>query len=106
MWEYQLDEKAFEDAFTVTSRLGIISRSNERDRRPTIAELEKLLQFFSERNMRTPQSSPMDKIILFAIFSTRRQEEITVIRWDDYEPQQHETSRRKDRKRCVVHLAT
>jgi integrase len=27
----------------------------------------------------------MDKVILFAIFSTRRQEEITSIRWDDFE---------------------
>ncbi|MGO6707652.1 tyrosine-type recombinase/integrase [Rhizobium johnstonii] len=87
MWGYPLDKQAFEDAVTVTSRLGIVSRSNERDRRPTIAELERLLQFFSERNVRTPQSSPMAKMILFAIFSTRRQEEITVIRWDDYEPE-------------------
>ncbi|MGM5087585.1 site-specific integrase [Rhizobium leguminosarum bv. viciae] len=86
MWGYQLDQSAFEDAVTVTSRLGIISRSQERDRRPTIAELERLLAFFVERRKRTPQSSPMDKIILFAIFSTRRQEEITVIRWSDYEP--------------------
>ncbi|NEI60974.1 site-specific integrase [Rhizobium leguminosarum] len=87
MWGYPLDKSAFEDAVTVTSRLGIVSRSNERDRRPTIGELGRLLQFFSERNVRTPQSSPMEKIILFAIFSTRRQEEITVIRWDDYEPE-------------------
>lgn len=87
MWGYPLDQQAFEDAFAVTRRLGIISRSQERDRRPTLAELEKLLQFFSDRNIRTPQSSPMDKIMLFAIFSIRRQEEITTIRWDDYEPE-------------------
>jgi len=87
MWGYPLDKTAFEDAVTVTGRLGIISRSQERDRRPTTAELEKLLGFFVERNVRTPQSSPMDKMILFAIFSTRRQEEITVIRWNDYEPE-------------------
>ncbi|MGO8093166.1 site-specific integrase [Rhizobium leguminosarum] len=87
MWGYPLDKSAFDDAVTVTSRLGIVSRSQERDRRPTIAELDKLLGFFAERKLRTPQSSPMGKMILFAIFSARRQEEITVIRWDDYEPE-------------------
>lgn len=86
MWGYSLDKTAFEDAVAVTNRLGIISRSQERDRRPTIVELEKLLAFFADRSARTPQSSPMGKIILFAIFSPRRQEEITVIRWADYEP--------------------
>jgi integrase len=30
-----------------------------------------------------PSSIPMQRIIAFAIFSTRRQEEITLLRWDD-----------------------
>ena len=30
-----------------------------------------------------PSSLPMQKIIAFALFSTRRQEEITLLRWDD-----------------------
>ncbi|WP_222013890.1 hypothetical protein [Rhizobium laguerreae] len=68
MWGYGLNKTAFDEAVVVLSRLGIISRSRERDRRPTLAELEKLLQFFSDRNVRTPQSMPMDKAILFAIF--------------------------------------
>ena len=31
-----------------------------------------------------PGSAPMAKIIAFAIFSTRRQEEITRVTWADY----------------------
>jgi integrase len=30
-----------------------------------------------------PASIPMQKIVAFALFSTRRQEEITLLRWDD-----------------------
>ncbi|KQV27622.1 chorismate mutase [Rhizobium sp. Root1203] len=87
MWGYKLDKIAFDDAFTVTKRLGITSRSKERDRRPTLSELDRLLTYFAERNVRTPQSMPMGQAILFAIFSARRQEEITRLLWTDYEPE-------------------
>lgn len=60
-----------------------ISKSAERTRRPTLAELDALMQFFVDRQKRAPQSAPMHKLIAFAIFSTRRQEEITRIRWED-----------------------
>ena len=32
-----------------------------------------------------PRSVPMAKVLAFAIFSTRRQEEITRITWEDYD---------------------
>jgi integrase len=86
MWGYELDETAFRDAFKVTSRMGLISKSEARDRRPTLSELDRLLKHFSERRLAVPQAMPMEKVILFALFSTRRQEEITLIRWEDYEP--------------------
>lgn len=60
-----------------------IAKSAERTRRPTLAELDALMQFFVDRQKRAPQSAPMHKLIAFAIFSTRRQEEITRIRWED-----------------------
>jgi len=87
MWGYNLDQQAFRDAFTVNSRMGVISKSESRDRRPTLAELDKLMKHFTERNERMPNSMPMDKLILFALFSTRRQEEITILRWEDYQPE-------------------
>jgi integrase len=87
MWGYNLDYQAFKDAATVTGRMGLTSKSQSRDRRPTLAELDKLMEFFTERKTRAPLAMPMDKVILFALFSTRRQEEITLIRWEDYEAQ-------------------
>jgi len=86
MWDYQLDPDAMRDAAIVARRMGITSKSAQRDRRPTIGELEALLQHFVDRRKRAPQSMPMAKVILFALFSTRRQEEITRITWSDYEP--------------------
>ncbi|MBX5089400.1 site-specific integrase [Rhizobium lentis] len=86
MWGIPLSEQEFKDAVKVTKRLGIISKSDERSRRPTMDELDALLTHFSDRNISTPQAMPMDKVILFALFSTRRQEEITRIKWKLYEP--------------------
>lgn len=82
-WGYPLDKQAMDDARVVAQRMGIVSRSNKRDRRPTLEELEKLLEYFTAVRKKTPQSNPMAQIIMFAIFSTRRQEEITRIKWAD-----------------------
>jgi len=84
-WGYPLDEQAIKDAFKVTQRLGLTSRSRERNRRPTLDELDLILEHFGVIKQRRPRSVPMQKIIVFAIFSTRRQEEITRITWNDYE---------------------
>jgi len=82
-WGYQLDQNAMKDAFVVAKRLGITTRSRARDRRPTMDELDKLMTHFGERLKRRPSSVPMQKITAFAIFSTRRLEEITRIYWID-----------------------
>ena len=82
-WGYQLDPTAMKDAFVVTRRLGVSRKSLERDRRPTLKELDKLMAHFRERQSRHPKSAPMQKIVAFAIFSTRRLEEITRLRWKD-----------------------
>lgn len=80
-WGYPLDQQAMKDAFVVAKRLGLTTKSRERDRRPTLDELDKLMTHFGERQARRPRSAPMQKIIAFAIFSTRRLEEITRIDW-------------------------
>ncbi|TMK49309.1 MAG: site-specific integrase [Alphaproteobacteria bacterium] len=82
-WAYPLDQTAMNDAFVVAKRLGIASKSRERDRRPTLEELDRILEYFGERLKRRPSSILMQKIIGFAIFSTRRLEEITRISWND-----------------------
>lgn len=80
---YPLEKQALDDARVVLDKMGIIGRSKERTRRPTLDELDKLLTYFTEVKRRRPKSIPMVKMVLFAIFSTRRQEEITRITWED-----------------------
>jgi len=75
MWDFRLDDREMRDAITVARRMGIISRSAQRNRRPTLDELDRLLAHFIDRRQRTPQAMPMHKVIVFALFSTRRQAE-------------------------------
>lgn len=82
-WDYPLDRQAWRDALIVLKRLGATSRSKQRTRRPSVEEATRLVQHFKLSNDRHPDSMPMHKIVAFAIFSTRRQEEITLIRWED-----------------------
>lgn len=84
-WNFPLDEQALKDAVTVLKELGLISKSKHRDRRPTLDELDLLMTHFLERQKRAPQSNPMHRIIAFAIFSTRRQDEILRITWADFD---------------------
>lgn len=93
MWDYRLDDREMKDAITVARRMGITSRSIQRNRRPTLDELNKLLAHFIERRKRVPQAMPMHRVIVFALFSTRRQEEITRIAWEDFQ---------KEHKRVLV----
>jgi integrase len=62
-------------------RLGLVGKSNERDRRPTEEELEKLIHHF-DSNPR--QIIPMGRIIKFAVATAMRQEEICRISWLDH----------------------
>ncbi len=78
-WGFQLDEQAMKDAGKVAKRLGITGKSRERQRRPTLDELDRIMEHFREMHHRRPQSAPMHIIVAFALFSTRRQEEITRI---------------------------
>jgi integrase len=84
-WGYPLDREAIGDAFVVLKRLGAIKKGGERNRRPTIQELDKLMDHFSVVEARRNGVLPMTRIVPFAIFSTRRQEEIVTMRWQDFD---------------------
>ena len=62
------------------SRLGIVGRSNERDRRPTENEIERLLAYFDDWERLT---MPMSRIVKFAIATAMRQSEIMRVEWAD-----------------------
>jgi integrase len=82
----ELDLNAIKGAHAVCRRMGITSKSEARNRRPTLDELDKILTRFGVVEGRRTGIAPMQKIVAFAIFSTRRQEEITRILWRDLEP--------------------
>ena len=82
-WSYPLSRQEFDDALIVIRKLGLIRKATERTRRPTLDELDELMKHFGRIRENRPSSIPMQKIVAFAIFSTRRQEEITLVRWDD-----------------------
>jgi integrase len=84
-WSYPLSRQEFDDAVTVIKKLGLIRKGNERNRRPTLEELDQLMRHFARIRDHRPSSIPMQEIVAFALFSTRRQEEITLLRWDDLE---------------------
>lgn len=76
-WGYPLDSKAMADARVVASQLGLVSKSKQRSRRPTLDELDRLLTHFQLIQHKRSDSIPMARVCAFALFSTRRQEEIT-----------------------------
>lgn len=82
-WGYPLDPQAMADAMVVLKKLGRISRSRSRSRRPTLGELNKLMKHFQLSERKNPLVLPMTRLVAFAIFSTRRQEEITRITRSD-----------------------
>jgi integrase len=82
-WGYPLDEKVMADARKVLTRLGVTSRSKQRDRRPTMEELDQLMEYFGRIRSKRVDSNPMQAITAFAIYSTRRLEEMCRITWQD-----------------------
>ena len=86
-WGYDIDPMAMPDARKVLRKMGAVTRSKERNRRPTLEELEKLFKYFGEMRDRRKQEIDMVRVTAFALFSTRRQEEITRIKWNALDEQ-------------------
>lgn len=76
-----LNVQAVEDATELLRAEKLIGRPNKRNRRPEIDELNALMTWFAERDGRA--SIPMCELVLFAIFSARREDEICRILWAD-----------------------
>lgn len=71
-----VDLSIFDSAKTVLKAEGLIASSAFRERRPTKGELWALSRYFFDKPY-------ILHIIWFAIYSARRQSEITRLRWDD-----------------------
>lgn len=62
------------------TRLGLVGKGNERDRRPTQDELDRIIGAF-EANER--QQIPVGRIVRFAVATAMRQDEIVGVEWRD-----------------------
>lgn len=65
------------------TRLGLCGKSNKREVRPTIAQINSLMDHMSFEMLNDHRIVPMPFIIAFAIFSGRREAEIVRITWSD-----------------------
>lgn len=79
-WAVRADIDAVRDARAFLSSQGIVSRSTERDRRPTQQELDDIRNHFLTSRR---QIIPMADIVDFAVASAMRLSEIAKIRWSD-----------------------
>ncbi len=73
-------EGVVRDAMALLWEDDLLARSEKRDRRPDLVELDTLLSLCSANKR---QKIPMTTIIVFAIFSCRRLGEICRLRWQD-----------------------
>ena len=88
--DIDIDLTIFDKAREVLRKESLIAKSHARDRRPTHEELWQLSRYFHDNET----SIPMLHIMWFAIYSARRQSEITKLLWSDIN---HEN------KTCLVH---
>lgn len=85
MWRMNVNLNEFNNACLQLRKTRQIKKSDKRDRLPSNAELASLLSHYLEKWNRGRTVYPMHLIILFAIFSCRRQAEITRIKLSDYD---------------------
>jgi integrase len=63
-------------------RLGLVGKGEERDRRPTQDELDRIISAL-EANIR--QQIPVSRVIRFAVATAMRQDEIARVEWRDFD---------------------
>ena len=92
MWEMDIDLNGFDKATAQLRKTRQISSSQKRDRLPSRDELISLTMYFKERWKlnRYGTKYPMHLIVWLAIFSCRREAELTRLSLDDYD--QHHSS--------------
>lgn len=81
-YKIPLKYEDMQNAMRTLRKLKIVGKANKRDRRPTLGELNVLMEEAFARSSRS-NAAPLHKIIAFAIASSRRLSEITRIRWAD-----------------------
>lgn len=85
MWDIDIDLNSFDKATSQLRKTRQISSSKKRDRLPTNEELITLTKYFAQKWKNPSYSYPMHLIIWFAIYSCRREAEITRMELTDYD---------------------
>jgi integrase len=81
-WDLPFDLTVIDNASEVLKTEKLISKAKRRSRRPTAVELDTLTELFERRDKRR-SNIPMSDIMWFAIYSARRQAEITDLHFSD-----------------------
>ncbi len=81
--EYAVDFGALAKGKYAARRNGLAGKATSRTRRPSMDELDTLMEYFIRRSAGDARAIPMALIVAFAIFGVRRQSEITSVRWVD-----------------------
>jgi integrase len=81
IWKMPVDQMAVSDARARLAHIGVSTKSRERTRRPTVAEIEQLCEHFRAKGSR--QRVPMPDIIQFAVATAMRLGEIIGLKWAD-----------------------
>lgn len=82
-WGWPINLESLETAARAARASRQIAKPRRRNRRPTPEELEKLDAYFASRPQREKTSPPMRLVMWLAIYSCRRQDELTRILWAD-----------------------
>ncbi|MBW6417037.1 site-specific integrase [Celeribacter sp. PS-C1] len=80
----------FEEAMRTLQHQRIVTKSAKRTRRPSLDELDVLMEHFVKTYQENPRSVPMHKIVAAAIFETHRQGAILAQTWADYDLENEE----------------
>ncbi len=80
LWRLPVDPYITTKARSNLKYVGVSAKSRERDRRPTIREIDDICLYFTTK---VRQQVPMEPLILFAIASAMRLGEIVNLRWAD-----------------------
>ena len=80
-WGIKVTTQEIDMAKNFCTKKGFIARSDTRDRRPTEGELKALSDYFQRKDKKSV--IPMNDIMWFAAYSSRREGEITRLRWAD-----------------------
>jgi integrase len=79
MWKINVQPGLIDDAREILKYMGMAERSNERDRRPTLEEIEGLKKWFGEHS----DSLTPERVDFILDSCFRPPSEITRLRWDD-----------------------